>query len=516
MNINIVNFAGALGIQAANNDLVLIGGDDGGGQSYVQTQSNVRLESKGRLLVQPATDGADAVEVRNAVGDFIVQVDSTNKTMTLTGDANPALVVASEIDGPFLQVTPTSLELAIFDPLTPTNSVTLNPTDVAVGDGAQSGNIAAGRVGVTDTGTGNALSLTVPGAVATITSQDGASNPFPLNLVIEELQLNANPGNAGEVLTSNGPNAAPTWQAAGGAGLGSKVLLVVEGGSYATVQAAIDAASDTDVILVGPKASHGSWGPAVFSAGKRLSLIGLGPKVGEVAAKIDSITFSPTTGLNILLNTVYVRGLFITGDFSLATGVTFGGTAPARLRLQECFVYNSGASGNGVTSNNSGSGSSLYIDNCTVQAASSAGVGLDHVQGYTIAKNGVEISRWQYPVQCAAGSVEVYNATIDGTGIANEVIRITGGLVTVAYSTVLNRTTNSSGVNMTTAGAAFAISDASFTIATGTGYCVNGVASTVYLYGNVSYTNTAAAAYNVKVKNTITALPITQTFTSSP
>ena len=214
MNINIVDFGGALGIQAANNDLVLIGGDDGGGQSYLQTQPNVRLETQGRLLVKPATDGADAVEIRNTADVLLVQVDTSNKTTTITGDANPALVIASEIDGAFLQVTPTTYELAIFDPLTPTNTTTLNPSDVAVGDGSQSGNISAGRVGVTDTGTGNKLSLTVPGAVATLTSEDGASNPFPLNLVIEELQLNSSPGNAGEVLTSNGPNAAPTWQTA--------------------------------------------------------------------------------------------------------------------------------------------------------------------------------------------------------------------------------------------------------------------------------------------------------------
>jgi hypothetical protein len=59
--------------------------------------------------------------------------------------------------------------------------------------------------------------------------------------------------------------------------------------------------------------------------------------------------------------------------------------------------------------------------------------------------------------------------------------------------------------------------DATFAIATGTGYCVNGPAAVtptaVFLYGPITYSNSAAAAFNVKVKNTITALPTTQTFT---
>lgn len=51
MNINIANFAGALGLQAGGNDLVLVGGDDGSGQSYLQSQDGVRIEARGPLVV---------------------------------------------------------------------------------------------------------------------------------------------------------------------------------------------------------------------------------------------------------------------------------------------------------------------------------------------------------------------------------------------------------------------------------------------------------------------------------
>lgn len=349
----------------------------------------------------------------------------------------------------------------------------------------------------------------------TIRARDFDDSATTLELTVGGLTLNGGAGAAGEVLTSNGAGSAPTWQAASsGLGPTNKVHYVVQGGSYATIQAAIDAAADLDVIFVGPKTGGGSWGAATFSAGKRLVVIGMQAKYEE-HAQIDSVTFSPSTGLNILLNTIYIRGLFINSDFSVTPGVTFGGTAPGRLRMQECYVYNSGASGTGVSSNNSGSGSSLHIDNCLIQSGNNVGVGVDHVQGYTLFKNGCEVSRYQYQVQCAAGTVEILNTILDGLA-ANEVIRISGGVVTCGYSTIKNATANSSGVNLTTAGAVFGMGDATFAIATGTGYCVNGVAGAFFLYGHITYSNSAAAAFNVKVKNTITSLPSTQAFTSSP
>jgi len=309
--------------------------------------------------------------------------------------------------------------------------------------------------------------------------------------------------------------------------LGSKTLLVVEGGAYNTIQEAIDAASDNDVILVGPKASGGSWGPVVFASNKRLVVASLLAK-WSTQVKVDSVTFdvqAPAVGQSILNSTVFVRGLHINSSFTAAApGVKFSGSSPGRLRIQECFIYNSNsATGTGVVSNNSGTGSSLYLDNCIVQSGWSTGIGVDHVQGYTSIRNGSEISRFQYPLQCAAGNVEILNTVLDGTGIANEVVRVSGGLVTCGYTTIKNTTTNGSGVNLTTAGASFGIGDGTFSISTGTGYCVKGVVGSYYLYGNVTYSNSAATPYNVKVQtgspanpaSFLTAVPVAQAFTAS-
>lgn len=318
-----------------------------------------------------------------------------------------------------------------------------------------------------------------------------------------------------------------TTPGSGGDDFGSKVLLCVEGGAYATIQAAIDAASDWDVILVGPKAAGASWGPAVFSPEKRLVVASLGSK-WSTQVRVDSVTFNANSGANIIRNTVFVRGLFINSSFTaLSPGVNFYGTFPARLRLQECYIYNNNAAaGTGVISNNSGSGSSLYLDNCLVQSAGSAGIGVDNQQGYTNIRNDSEISRFQYALQCGASTVEIENTTLDNTGVTgntSEVIRITGGLVTCGYSIIRNTNTNASGVNLTAAGAAFGAGDSTFAIGTGTGYCVRGVAGSVYLYGNVTYSDSAAVAYNTKVQTGspanpllfLSAVPVAQSFTAS-
>lgn len=319
----------------------------------------------------------------------------------------------------------------------------------------------------------------------------------------------------GDVIAGPGSASQPSIVQGMGGSI-SKLHYVIVGGKYSTLQSAIDAASPNDVILVGPKGSVTSpqdWGDISIPAGKRLSIVGLGG-AAATSVNIGKVTFAPTTGANILENEVFLHKLFINADFSGSQGVNFAGTAPARLRIQDCYVYNKGSTGNGVVSNNSGSGSSLYLDNCTIQSSVNVGIAVSHVQGYTILKNGCSVYRYQYQLQCAAGNVEILQSQLEGV-LANEVVRVSGGFVSCGYSTIKNTTTNASGVSLTQAGAAFGMGDATFAIATGTGYCVTGVAGTYYMYGRVTYSHSSLSAYNVKVKNTVTSAAVTQTFTSS-
>ena len=486
-------------VEGALAELAAGGGGGGGGVTGVTASSP--LASSGGATPDISLTGTVSVSLG---GTGITSAGAAGNVLTSDGtDWTSAAPANVNVGSTYLAVGDGTGIVGSSDLSYNSGALTLEVTNtVSVTNGANALSLQSGSVST------DAATLTVDAASTVQLGGTGALS------IAGAYTLPSTDGTSGQVLTTDGLGAI-SWGTASGLGPTNKIHYVVQGGSYATIQAAIDAAADLDVIYVGPKTGGGSWGSATFSAGKRLVVIGMQAKYEE-HAQIDSVTFSPTTGLNILLNTIYIRGLFINSDFSVATGVTFGGTAPARLRMQECYVYNSGASGTGVSSNNSGAGSSLHIDNCIIQSGNSVGVGVNHVQGYTIFKNGCEVSRYQYPLQCAAGNVEILDTILDGSGIANEVIRISGGTVTCGYSTIKNSTANSSGVNLTTAGAVFGMGDATFAIATGTGYCVNGVASTVFLYGSITYSHSALASYNVKVKNTISAVAVTQVFTSSP
>ena len=338
------------------------------------------------------------------------------------------------------------------------------------------------------------------------------------------LDVLAGPGSGSQVATVQGMG-----------GTTSTTHFVIEGGAYATIQAAINAAAAHDVILVGPRVVNPadptetlSWGPAVFSPGKPLTVVGLGGDQVAEAPRVDSVTFDVSSGASIALNTVVIKGLFINSNFSAITaGVNFQGTFPGRLRLQDCFVYNKSLiSGTAVRSANTNGSSTFFLDGCVVQTGASTGIGVDHVSGFTSLRGETAIDRFEYALRCAAGTCEMIGARLDGTGALGEVVRVLGGRVIATYCTIRNDTPDSSGVNLVAAGSVFGAAFSTFTIATGTGYCVRGVVNSVYLYGSVTYSNSAVpgGAFNVKVQTGSPANPllflaafaVTQAFTPSP
>lgn len=317
---------------------------------------------------------------------------------------------------------------------------------------------------------------------------------------ITQLTLDAvaGPGSGSQVATVQGMG-----------GTTSKTHFVIEGGKFLTVQAAINAAADTDIILVGPKASGGSWGPAVFPAQKRLSLFGLAPKVSEYP-KIDSVTYSPGSGLNINENTVYVRGMFINGNYAASPAVTFSGSNLARLRLQECFIFNSGTSGTVVSLNNSAAGggtlSSTYIDNCTIQSSAVLGTMVDHVAGYTVIKNNSIIEGGLNAFKSSAGTVEIFDTQLQSNVATEAVIRVNGGLISITSSRVVNDNVAGYGAFINAAAPAnyFGANNSVFLVGGASpgasARCVTGVnATALYVYGQVVYGTPMPAANTVTV-----------------
>ena len=322
-------------------------------------------------------------------------------------------------------------------------------------------------------------------------------------------------------------------QAATVKSFGGKIHWVVEGGLYATLQAAVNAASANDTILVGPKAT-GDWGNVTLNVvNKPLVIAALsGPGANKVIA-VGSITYDlGTTGpvLNVSLNETYIYGLFIQGSFAgSAVTLTGGANYPGRLRLFGCYVLNTNAAGAAAVTNSNAAvdvngrpTSSLYLDSCVVSLTpSAAGSAIVQTAGYTLIRNRCDISgslavgATGSAIKVSAGTIEILDSyiSIDRAGNTSSTIDIPAGssaatFVSAAYSTVSNNSNaaNSACVNIGTSGATFGAGDA--TLASGAslaaaGFAVKGAGGGSFLYGNVSF------SYATTV-STVTATAVAQ------
>jgi hypothetical protein len=433
------------------------------------------------------------------LGSDIVQLGSVN---LLDGSADPS--AGAGITGPvgslYLRTDGTMFQKTGVGASSWTTRGQTGPTGAT-------GSSITGPTGATGATGADGLSITGP------TGATGATGPAG---GFTSLTQDVSASGAGAV--------AATVQGLGGSSTTTRLCIV--GGQYATLQAAVDACVDGDSVLVGPKIS-GDWGDVVLPIGKRLSIVGLAG-ARNTTVKVKSITFAVNSGLNINLNEIFLANLFITGDFSTyggnKAGLQFTGANLGRLRVQGCFIFNSttAASSNVYMSNaasSAGSTSSLYLDDCVIQSSSStSSVNLvEHIAGNTWVRN-CSVESGQYAIRVQAGTVQVQRSALE-VDATREVCRVeAGATLLVSYSVITNLVTNGSGVNLVGAGSACGMSCSAFAVATGTGYCVAGPAAAtptaVFLYGaGISYSNSGAAAYNVKVRSTITSLPITVAFT---
>lgn len=370
------------------------------------------------------------------------------------------------------------------------------------------------------------------GASSPLASSGGANPTISLNTVGVSNGGTGltTPGSNGNVLTSNGtswvssaPTGGPPSGAAGGdltgstypnpiiSSFGGKTHWVVQGGKYATLQAAVDAAAAEDVIFVGPKAT-GDWGNVVLNVVDKPLIIAATPGAGaNKIVKIGSVTYDlGTTGpvLNVNLNETYLYGLYIQGAFTgSAVTLTGGANYPGRLRLYGCYILNSSSTGAAaVTNSNLGANSSLYLDSCVVSLPNSTtGSAVVQTAGYTIIRNRCDVSGSSAAsatgnaINASSGTVEIYDSYISipvraGAVVGYPTINVTGAttFVSAGYSTILNGSdaAGAACANIGTAGARFGAGDA--TLAAGTtlptsAVAVSGVAGGSFLYANVSF-----------------------------
>ena len=289
---------------------------------------------------------------------------------------------------------------------------------------------------------------------------------------------------------------------------GTKTIFCIDNGDFATGQAAIDAASQGDTILFGAKT--GGWGNIVIPSGKGISLVGLQSDNSKYV-KIGSLTFSPTTG-GILLNEVYVSNLFITSATQAA--VLFGGSVAARLRLHDCYIAptsNQKAISLTNTISTPPSISSVYFVECIIDAGISTSACFESDTPYVRLVR-TTIDGGSMSLQLNAGTFES-DTVVYSLNRLGEIINVAGGTFLCTRSSIINSTTNGSGILLAT-GAVMANVNNSFFVATGTGYCIRGTG--IHAYAYMIFANSALLAYNVKVQNTLTNVAYTTAFTLSP
>ena len=290
---------------------------------------------------------------------------------------------------------------------------------------------------------------------------------------------------------------------------GTKTIFCIDNGDYATLQDAVNAASAGDTILVGAKAT--TWGNVVIPdnlVGKKLSIMGL-QTARCPFVKVGAITFSPTLETQLTENELYLQNLYISSSTSAC--VTFGGNKGARIRIDGCFI-DAGSTMNAIALSNTVGTSSVYIFNSLIQ--STAGTTIVSSTPYVrIYRSSVENSGTILLSQ-TAGFLESNDVNYSGARVG-EIISISGtGNFICGKSLIANTTTNGSGVLLTGPTAVMANSNNTWQIGTGTGYCLRG--NGVHLFGPYLTANSPLLAYNVKIQNTITSVPYTLTFTSSP
>lgn len=301
-------------------------------------------------------------------------------------------------------------------------------------------------------------------------------------------------------------NGLGAWSVPAGGGFTTQnVLWCVQGGSYATLQDAVNAASDRQTILVAPKGS--SWGDVVLPAGKRINIFGLQSERGLIV-EINSVTFSPTTGANILLNENSLFNLYINQTTGTSSAVTFGGTAPGRLRFMGCYINASNGSVPLIDISNSGSASSLYLERCNVDAGSSGTRTAFSLSSSVYFR--VRNSDFSGGAKCgsvSAGTLDVSFSTLECNQV-NEVLTLSGGLSFLGYCAVKNTTANGSGIAMSSP-ALLSFGASGFAVNDGTGYCMRGTGTV--LYDRISFSHSALDPENVKIQNTLTLLTYTTT-----
>lgn len=267
------------------------------------------------------------------------------------------------------------------------------------------------------------------------------------------------------------------------------------GGEYESLQDAVDAASDGDVVVVGA----GSWGEVSLKPG--VSLMGLQPPQGADVV-LSKLTFQPTSGV-AATNTVYVSNLRISVGAN-ASGLVLGSaSAPVRVHLDGVRLYRNKADATVplVLLAGTDASTSIYMRDCLVgheggQNAST--ITLVSSSARYVDLNNCTFHEGGRQLDITAGQVAASLCRFE-TESSMSAIRIgTNSALAIGNSLVRNLATNATGIEMLNAGTSVcAASDTVFDVGTGTGKCIGGVG--ILAKNNLTVQPVALGARNTSI-----------------
>jgi hypothetical protein len=414
----------------------------------------------GRLEWNP---GTGVLTVYDNLSNPAFVVDAVNKTARLNSLAPAAFVVSSDVDGDFLEVNTSLYSMTLLDPLVPTTNLTLGPSDVALGNGVSSANMYAGEVSATDVTSTNSIRISAIGGNAVLKAEDGTNTAVPLNLSIDELQINGAPGASGQVLTSQGAGSAPIWSSiAAPTGSSKNVVYVAKNGSnsstsgsvtdpFLSIQSAVSyienkrpsvyANTEPVVVAIAP----GTYNEDITITKPYIHLVGYAPSRHAKSVTLNGVIDASNTSNPGAGGTNQVVGIYNLLMIAPTTAsldlIKFTGTGPATLVLENDHLTSRSSNLSTLLVSKSGAdgtASRVKVQDCIFSGESgnltAPIVSISNVYSTfkncevafsAISTNATCIRAENATVEFSAGSV-----TMSGTTASGSLLRVTGSTAT--------------------------------------------------------------------------------------
>lgn len=283
-----------------------------------------------------------------------------------------------------------------------------------------------------------------------------------------------------------------------------KTIFVKEGDVLQDIINSLDEGS----VIIPAKAT--SWGDVTLKP--RVNLVGLDAPNG-LRVEIGRISFAPTTGANASANEIHCHNLFINGGNS-KEALLIGGTNPYRLRFTGSYFSKSSGAQVTIDIANNAAGSSVWFLGCYINSSAAT--------TYSIRTNCPWVRFQDTPISggtkafsVLSGLVQVEDCPVEYAQASSDIAEVAAGAtLLLARALIRNIASNASGISVA-AGGILILGSAAFDVSDGTGFAVDGAATGVVVYDRITINNFPGNARNVKIRDTLTLLQMTTSFTPS-